>query len=458
MATAGSVLIVEDEQAHGQALAEGLTRSGFEVELADSGRAALKLLNRRSFDVVVTDYKLGGDLDGLELLRQAKSKRPETEVVLITAYGNEQLARIALRKENAYDYITKPINLEELREVVARAAKQAQVTRHSQVVRTELDDKYGFDGIVAASPAMKRILNIIRQVAPSNITVLLEGESGTGKDLLAGALHRYSPRRDKRMVTLDCAGLSEGVLESELFGHTKGAFTGALASRKGRFEYADGGTLFLDEIGEMPLPMQAKLLRVLECKEVVPVGANEPIKVDVRLVCATNRDLIKAVKEKKFREDLFFRIKGVTLKLPPLRERREDIPLLIEHFLRIFSKEYNKQIKGITAQARDLLIGYDWPGNVRELRNNIESMVVLAGSDTLDVEDVPEDIRGQAESVKSTALVPLESLAGMSMVELEKEHIRNTLKKVNGNREQAAKSLGIGPRTLYRKLKEYNIS
>ena len=372
MTTKGSVLIVEDEQAHGEAISEGLSRSNFECFLVNSGSDALKALNERSFDVVVTDYKLGGKVDGLDVLRQARQKWSEIEIVLITAHGSEQLARTALRKDQAYDYLTKPIDLEELREIVTRAVKQAQSNRENAILRRQLDETMGFENIIAVSAEMKRILRIVKQVAPTNITILLQGKSGTGKDLIANAIHHNSPRKHKRMVTLDCAGLSEGVLESELFGHVKGAFTGAITGRKGRFEFADGSSLFLDEIGDMPSAMQAKLLRVLETREFTPVGSNEPTSVDVRLISATNRNLQQAVKDKDFREDLYFRIKGVTLRIPPLRDRKEDIPLLAEHFLRIFNRQHQKDIQSITPAARNLLTNYYWPGNVRELRNIIE--------------------------------------------------------------------------------------
>jgi len=454
----GSVLIVEDETAHGEAIAEGLQRAEFECTVVNSGEQAINLLNERPFDVVVTDYKLRQSINGMDILRQTKEKWPETEIVLITAHGSEQLAREALRKENAYDYLTKPIDLDELRQIVARAAKQAQTSRENRLLKRQLDEQLGIENIICVSPAMKRILRIVKQVAPTNITILLQGESGTGKDLIAHAIHQNSPRKNKRMVTLDCAGLSEGVLESELFGHVKGAFTGAISSRKGRFEFADGSTLFLDEIGEMPMTMQAKLLRALENREIVPVGSNEPISVDVRLISATNRDLAQAVKENKFREDLYFRIKGVTLKIPPLRERRDDIPVLIEHFLKNFNEEHGKNIKGITPQARNILINYHWPGNVRELKNCIESMAILTDKDILDIEDIPDEIRSQSPETPTTAIVPLTSLAGKSLQELEREHIRNTLDLTKGNREKAAHILGIAPRTLYRKLKEYGLS
>ncbi|NLX04189.1 MAG: sigma-54-dependent Fis family transcriptional regulator [Phycisphaerae bacterium] len=453
----GSILVVEDEAPHAEAIAEGLRRFGFECRIAESGADAVEQLDEQPFDVVITDYKLGGAIDGMEVIRRTKKKWPETEVILITAHGSEQLARDALRQERAFDYLVKPIDLDEIRDLADRAAKQAQSNREHFVIRRRLDEPAEFRNIVAVSPQMQRILRLVKQVAPTNITVLLQGESGTGKDLLARAIHEHSPRSDRRMVTLDCAGLSEGVLESELFGHVKGAFTGAISSRKGRFEYADGSTLFLDEIGEMPLTMQAKLLRVLETREIVPVGSNDPVRVDVRLVSATNRDLAKAVEEEKFRQDLYFRLKSVTLRIPPLRERREDIPVMIEQFIRNSNETHGRAIKGISPDAREMLIGYDWPGNVRELRNVIDSMVVLTAEQILGVEDVPEEIRQQAGAARSTAIVPLTSMAGQTLEQLEKEHIQNTLEITRGNREQAAKILGIAPRTLYRKIKEYGL-
>jgi len=457
MTATATVLIVEDEVPHGQAIAEGLDKIAMHCTVVDSGRAAIAAIAERPFDVVITDYKLGDDVDGMEVLRHAKSRWPECEVILITAHGSEELVRQTLMLEKGFDYLTKPIDLEALRGLVTRAAAQAQSNRQSMLIRRQLTSTEGFDNIIGRSPAMQRILKIVRQIAPTNVTVLLLGESGTGKDLLANAIHQASPRRDRRMVTLDCAGLSEGVLESELFGHVKGAFTGAIAARKGRFEYADGSTLFLDEIGEMPLTMQAKLLRALENREIVPVGSNEPMSIDVRLISATNRNLPQAVEKGDFREDLFFRLKTITLRIPPLRERREDIPFMIEKFVRVFNTQHSKHIESMTPRARDILTAYAWPGNVRELRNTLESMVVLAESKELDVHDIPDEILSQVPEEKTTAIVPLTSLVGRTLEDLEREHIRNTLQITQGNREQAAKILGIAPRTLYRKLKEYNL-
>jgi two-component system response regulator HydG len=301
---------------------------------------------------------------------------------------------------------------------------------------------------------MQRVVTTARQVAASDIPVLIMGESGTGKELIARAIHNNSKRRKERLVALNCAGLSESILEDELFGHVKGAFTGAQSEREGRFEHADGGTLFMDEIGDMPGAMQAKLLRVLENGEVVRLGSNDPIQVDVRLISATNVNLEEHVADKKFREDLYFRIKGVTIIIPPLRERREDIPLLIHFFMQNAAERYGKTIEGITPEAQRVLMGLSWKGNVRELKNTIENMVVLTTKDKLDVDILPSDIRPKDEAAPGG----LKNVGGIPLNELEKEAIRNTLKLTEGNREQAAKMLGIGERTLYRKIKEYGLS
>jgi transcriptional regulator with PAS, ATPase and Fis domain len=317
-----------------------------------------------------------------------------------------------------------------------------------------LTEQSGFEGIVGKSAGMQRVLTTARQVAASDIPVLIMGESGTGKELIARAIHYNSRRRKKRLVALNCAGLSENILEDELFGHVKGAFTGAQSEREGRFEHADGGTLFMDEIGDMPAVMQAKLLRVLENGEIVRLGSNEPIKVDVRLISATNRDLDEMVAEKQFREDLFFRIKGVTLLLPPLRERREDIPLLIHYFLQDFAAKYNREIDGIAPAAQQMLVAFSWPGNIRQLRTALENMVVLTQGNILGPESLPAEIQPGAGAEQ---IGGMNNLVGISIEAAEKELIRNTLKMVDGNREQAAKILHIGERTLYRKIREYGL-
>ncbi len=448
------ILVVDDEINHAEVIAEGLGRLGHHMTTVNTGPEAVARIRAQHFDVIVTDLILGGDIDGLDVLRCARQDSPGTEIILITAHSSVDTCRTALQ-QGAFDYVEKPIDLDELRNVVQRAVERTAQERTIHELRRRLDDKYGFEDIVGQSAAMLKILDTIRRVAPSDLPVLIQGESGTGKELLAQALHTHSRRKANRLVTLNCAGLSESILEDELFGHVKGAFTGAAGERPGRFEHADGGTIFLDEVGDMPISMQAKLLRVLENGEVVRLGANEAVHVNVRLISATNKDLGAMVAEKRFREDLYFRIKGALIDLPPLRERREDIPLLIDHFLASAAERHGKAVTGLTAETRRVLVNYDWPGNVRQLRNVIENMVVLADmevSDKLALEDLPDEIYAAPAAEPAGG-----ALVGMSIQDAEKELIRNTLAMVNGNREQAANILGIGERTLYRKIKEYGL-
>ncbi len=451
------VLVVEDESAHGEAIAEGLKRAGHACRVVHNGVDAIASIKQRPPDVVVTDYRLGGDISGADVLTETKRISPETEVILITAYGNEQLARDVLRPSSparAFDYLRKPIDLEELRTVVDRAARQAISSRESAAFREQRQKVFNFEGIVGASPSLARVIDRIKRIADSKLTVLIVGESGTGKELVARAIHVNSPRRSKPLRVINCAGLNENLLESELFGHVKGSFTGAVVDRKGLFEAADGGTLFLDEVGDMPLPMQAKLLRALENGEIMPVGSNDVRHVDVRVVAATKRELAEMVAEGTFRDDLFYRLKQVMIRLPSLRERREDIPLLIDHFIAEANVRHGKSVRGITSEAIRRLSNHQWHGNVRELRSVIDSMVVLAEGEQLDVNDLPESVRGSTDIVLAGAM----STAGLSMNDMEKLHIMNTLKMTGGNREKAAKILGIGARTLYRKLKEYGLN
>ena len=375
--TAADILIVEDEIAHAEAIEEGLSRLGHRCTVVHDAQAAHRELTGRCFDIVITDLVLGKGPDGLSVLAEATTACPGAKVILITAHSSVQTCRTALH-QGAFDYIEKPLDLDELRAVVSRAAEDVSQRKTISELRQQLDEKFGFESIIGYSPAMLRILDTVRRIAPSDIPVLILGESGTGKELLASAIHQNSRRAGNRFVAINCAGLSETLLEDELFGHVKGAYTGATGDRPGRFEHADGGTMFLDEVGDMPLAMQAKLLRVLENGEVVRVGSNEPITVNVRVISATNSDLGQRVKEKKFREDLYFRIKGATMEIPPLRQRREDIPLLIEHFIKQANKVHGTKVKGITADAKRVLMAYPWPGNVRQLRNVVENMVVLA--------------------------------------------------------------------------------
>ena len=446
------ILVVDDEEEHAQVMCEALVRLGHKCDVAFNLADANARMNRKTYDVIVTDLMMDGRKDGLEVLRRARTLQPPPPVLLVTAINDVPTSKQAMH-DGAYDYITKPLDLEDFRTQVNRAADRAALQKQNQALQEQLLDTAGFEGIVGANTVMQQVLQTARQVAASDIPVLIMGESGTGKELIARAIHNNSRRRKQRLVALNCAGLSESILEDELFGHVRGAFTGATADREGRFEHADGGTLFMDEIGDMSGAMQAKLLRVLENGEIVRVGSNEPLQVDVRLISATNRRLEEMVAEKQFREDLYFRIKGVTIFLPPLRERREDIPLLIHFFLNQAAEKYQKQIDGIDPDAQQILMSYSWPGNVRQLKNAVDTMVVLAAGPKLNLASLPPDIRPAA----GAATGGMNNLVGISIEQAEKELIRNTLKLMNGNREQAAKSLGIGERTLYRKIKEYGL-
>jgi DNA-binding NtrC family response regulator len=448
-----SVLVVDDERDHAQVMCEALERQGHRCDVTYNLGEAEARLRQKSYDVIVTDLVMDGKRDGLEVLKKSKALTPPPQVILVSAHGDIPIAVEAMNA-GAYGFIEKPLDLNHFRAQVNRAAERASLLKQNEVLRDQLVEQSGFEGIVGKSAGMQRILTTARQVAGSDIAVLILGESGTGKELIAKAIHYNSRRRKNRLVALNCAGLSESILEDELFGHVKGAFTGAQSDRQGRFEHADGGTLFMDEIGDMPAAMQAKLLRVLENGEVVRLGSNEPIEVDVRLISATNRKLDEMVAEKHFREDLFFRIKGVTLSLPPLRERREDIPLLIHYFLKELAEKYHKEIDGIEPAAQHILVSYGWPGNVRQLRTAIENMVVLSSGKMLGVESLPAEIQpgGGGEQLSG-----MTNLVGISIEDAEKELIRNTLKMVEGNREQAAKILRIGERTLYRKIREYGL-
>jgi two-component system response regulator HydG len=433
-------------------MCEALLRQGHKCDVTYNLEEAQRNLARKQYDVVVTDLIMDNRRDGLEVLRLAREQNPPPPVLLVTAVNDVPTSKQAMT-EGAYDYIVKPLDLDDFRAQVNRAAERAALQRQNQQLREQLDERTGegFDAIVGRSAAMQQVVQTARQVAPSDVPVLITGESGTGKELVASAIHANSRRRRNRMVALNCAGLSESILEDELFGHVRGAYTGAQGERAGRFEYADKGTLFMDEIGDMPLSMQAKLLRVLENGEVVRLGRNESIKVDVRLISATNRTLDEMVAAKQFREDLFFRIKGVTIFIPPLRERRDDIPLLIYYFLQQTAKKHGRIIESITPEAQQLLMSYSWPGNVRQLRNVIDNMVVLSSSAQLGLETLPPEIRPAAGAGPGG----MNNLVGISIEQAERELIRNTLKMVEGNREKAAKILGIGERTLYRKIKEY---
>ncbi len=450
-----NILVVDDEREHAQVMCEALTRQGHKCDVTYSMAEARSRLDRRRFDVVVTDLMMDGRRDGLEVLNLARQQHPPPPVILVTAHGAIRTYKEAMAL-GAFDFIEKPLDLEDFRAQVNRAAAQAALQKQNEVLReqlSELGENSGFEGMIGNSQAMQKVIQTARQVANSDIPILILGENGTGKELIAKAIHKHSKRRKNHLVIMNCAGFAPTILEDELFGHVKGAFTGAASDREGRFEHADGGTLMLDEIGDMPAEMQAKLLRALENGEVVRLGSNDPIRVDTRIISATNRNLDEMVAEKQFRQDLYYRINGVTIRIPPLRERREDIPLLLHYFLERSAEEDGKPIERIDPEAQKYLMSYSWPGNVRQLQKTVKQMVVLATAPTITVENLPQEIRPAA----SDPIGGLGNLVGISLEQAERELIRNTLKQTGGNREQAAKILGIGERTLYRKIKEYGL-
>jgi DNA-binding NtrC family response regulator len=447
-------MVVDDERDHADGIVEALGRLPVKAVAVYTGEDAVEVLQNQRVDVVVTDLKLEGRVDGLDVLRQARQNGNSTEVILITAYATIENCKEAIR-QGAYDYLVKPLDIDQLRTLVEQASRKAVAAHARRSGADEEHNPFVFDGIKGASAAMQGVFEIVRRVAPTNISVLIEGPSGTGKELLARAIHANSLRRNKPFKPVNCAGLTETLLESELFGHVKGAFTGANTDRKGLFEIADEGTLFLDEIGDMPLTMQAKLLRVIEDGVVIPVGSNKPTVVDVRIISATHQNLRKLIEQNKFREDLYFRIRGVDVSLPPLRERPEDIPLLARHFLEEAVQETGSKVTEITEPAMRILAGYEWPGNIRQLKNTIRTMVVMCDRDKIDIPDLPPEIAPRRQ-LTGTSGSPA-SLAGLSLNDLERKAIMDTLARTEGNREKAAKILGIGERTLYRKIREYNL-
>jgi DNA-binding NtrC family response regulator len=445
------ILIVDDEKNAREGLARALQKT-YEVVLADNGQRALELLQSRPVDVLLSDVRMPA-MDGLTLLQRALAHTPQPLCIMLTAYGNIETAVEAMRR-GAYDFMTKPINLDRLEMVLQRALRTHTIEAENRQLHEQLNERYGLEAIIGRSTAMQEVFDTVRQVAPARTTVLVEGESGTGKELVAHAIHRLSSRARGPFVAVHCAALSPTLLESELFGHEKGSFTGATERRRGRFELADGGTLFLDEIGEIEPATQVKLLRVLEERTFERVGGQETVEVDVRLVAATNRDLKKMVEEGRFREDLYYRLFVVAVKLPPLRDREGDLPLLIQHFVTELARENDKKLEGITPDAVSALSAYRWPGNVRELRNVIERMVVLTRGDRLTVRDIPSAIRAEAPS-----LAPGSAPRGgaLSLEESERSMVVRALRAHDGNVTKAALDLGISRRTLHRKLNEYGL-
>jgi len=455
-----TILVVDDDRSTREGLGRAL-RDNYNVILAESGERALNILDETEPDVLLSDVRMPG-MDGLTLLQRALARHPNLVCILLTAYGNVETAVEAM-KRGAFDFLIKPLNLDHLELLLKRALRSREIESENVRLREQLDSKYGLENIIGNSPPMLQVFETIKQAAPTQATVLIQGESGTGKELVAHAIHRLSTRANGPFITVHAAALSPTILESELFGHEKGAFTGAVARRRGRFEMADGGTLFLDEVSEIEPAIQVKLLRVLEERTFERVGGNETVQVDIRLIAATNRDLRALVREGKFREDLFFRLDVVDITLPPLRERREDIPLLCDHFIKEFSRKNDKHIEGITQEAVNLLSAYSWPGNVRELRNTIEKMVVLAKGPRLTARDVPHNIRAAVEGTGGAHPHPggVHPAAGgpraETLAEAEKAMILAALKKHGQNRTKAAQELGISRRTLHRKLKAYAV-
>jgi DNA-binding NtrC family response regulator len=445
----GHILVVDDDAVARQLLAEALRQDGHTVEVAADGQEAIALGRAMRFDVVLTDIRMG-DVDGFAVLREFRQHSPETAIVLLTAFGSMESAIDAIQ-QGAYDYLAKPFRKEEVRLVVQRSLEHSRLLRENARIREELRERRT-SMLIGSSPPMLELYKLIARVSLGRSTVLLEGESGTGKELVARAIHANSPRRHQPFVPVHCAALPETLLESELFGHEKGAFTGAVVSKPGLFEMANQGTIFLDEIGEIGPSVQVKLLRVIQEQEVRRVGGVAPIKVDVRIIAATNRDLAQLVKSGKFRDDLFYRLNVVRIVLPPLRERREDIPMLAHHFLQKVSAVNGLPVRGFMPETLALLKRYHWPGNVRELENVIERMASLAQGPLFMPEDLPEEVR-RADAPMTEgddALITLE--------EMEKRHLLRVLRATGGNKVRAAKILGIDRRTLYRMAKRFGIA
>ena len=442
--------MVDDEPAQRELVGGFLRKQGFDVAEAPDGRTALERFRKEPFDLLLTDQKMPG-LSGLELLEAARAVTPAVAVIIMTAYGTIETA-VAAIKGGAADYLTKPVNLDELLHRIAQVRERQRLIMENRELREALQERHRVEGIIGESGRMQEVLSLVRRVAGSDATILIQGESGTGKELIARAIHYASPRAGAPLVSVNCAALPETLLESELFGHEKGAFTGAVAARKGRFELADGGSLFLDEIGDLPLHLQVKLLRVLQEREFERVGSSRPVAVNVRLLAATHRDLEALVRAGRFRDDLYYRINVVSISLPPLRERREDIPLLLDHFVEKFSRRNGKRIGGLTREAREALLRYDYPGNVRELENLVERAVILTRDEVIGLEDLPLGVKErEGETSGETSLTVL-------VEGLERRMIREALARADGVQTQAAEILGISERVLRYKLKKYGLA
>jgi two-component system response regulator HydG len=448
------ILVVDNDPPLAAAMTESLETEDYAVSVATSGPDGLKMIQQNNYDVVITDLMMN-DVDGMAILEQTKQLLPDAEIIMVTGHASVPLAVEAMQS-GAYNFLEKPITPKRLRAITARAIQSVGLRRQNAELKQRLDEKFGFDGIIYCSDKMQAVIDRLKRIAPTDATVLITGESGTGKELIAQAIHQNSPRKGKRLVPLNCAAVAENLVESELFGHAKGAFTDAHADRMGAFEYADGGTLFLDEIGDMPLATQTKLLRVLEEHQITRVGDHKPQEVNVRVISATNRMLEEAVANNEFRNDLYYRLNVVTIELPPLRERRDDIVPLVDHFRKQFCDRHAKQVESISAVVMRQLYAHAWPGNIRQLRNAIESMVVLDTDGVLNGDDLPPDFVS-SEDVEIPIIAGPSELIGQSLSNIERWAYQETLKLTDGNREEAARILGIGARTVYRKLKEFDL-
>jgi len=445
------ILLIDDDKNTANGLRKILLQDGYDTSCAYTGNEALDLIDSEYFDIVITDMKLP-DISGFSILEKVKKKDAGIPVIMITAFSSLQTAIDAMKK-GADDYLTKPVNIEELELILKKIWEKQLLILQNRELRQQLDDRYGFSGFIGNTPEMQLVFKTITEIAPTVASVLIYGETGTGKELVANAIHHNSDRQDKPFVALHCASLSEGVLESELFGHEKGAFTGAVSQRRGRFELADGGSLFLDEIGELNLHVQIKLLRVLETGCFERVGGEVTLESDVRIIAATNKDLEEEIKAGRFREDLYYRLNVINLELPPLRDRREDIGLLTDSFLVKYAAKNKKDIKGFSAQSARILNNYDWPGNVRELENAVERAVVMARNEFVEPDNLPSNISQSLKKVrKDTFRIP----SGTTMKEIEKKVILDALQTTHGSKSKAAKMLGISTRKIEYKIKEWS--
>ncbi|PYM76119.1 MAG: DNA-binding response regulator [Candidatus Rokuibacteriota bacterium] len=441
-----TLLIADDDPGLRESLERTLTREGYRVVLASDGRAALERVQAGGIDLIVTDLRMPG-LTGLDLLRAAKAIMPDVDVILLTAFGTVEEAVKAM-KDGAYDFLTKPFRREQLIKLIDKALERRDLIEQNRALKKQLEDLRAKGQMIGASPSWRRMLTLVEQVADSSATILIQGESGTGKELVARSIHERSARRSGPFVAVNCAALPETLLESELFGYEKGAFTGAGSRKEGRFDLANGGTLFLDEVADLSLVTQPKILRVLQEGEFERLGGTRTLQVDVRILAATNQDLSEMVKDKRFREDLYYRLNVITVRVPPLRERPEDIRVLAQHYLRVYSAKNGRKLDGFTAEALERLEAYAWPGNVRELENLVERSVLLARKDRIDAEDLPEEVMGVKRPPRDAIL----ELIGTPLADVEQRLLDETLRITGGNKTQAAKLLGIDVRTVARKL------